>query len=239
MNLEFSGGTRAGGVQSHHAEASSSGLSESHRQSQSKLRPHKISHPGVTRHSKSPGSEAEEVRAVEMVVHELMDPALSSTILLYHTSQFHQAPSKSSRAWRQPSRAVQPARLAKPQLRRSLTQLSSCTKGRRNSGTKSEPRNQRPISWCRQPRSVLASTAPGTCEPSFKGHPLGRTPRNRNATAGPQLLRTSSGGPSRQFLAAQPGNQLTGGGRRAIRGVKRFLSWLALRYELTYSTALS
>ena len=55
-----------------HAEASSNGLSESHRQSQSKLRPHQISHPGFTPHSRSPGSEAEEVRAVEMVGYELM-----------------------------------------------------------------------------------------------------------------------------------------------------------------------
>ena len=45
---------------------------ESHRQSQSKLRPHQISHPGFTPHSRSPGSEAEEVRAVEMIGYELM-----------------------------------------------------------------------------------------------------------------------------------------------------------------------
>ena len=40
--------------------------SESHRQSQSTLRPHQISHPGVTPHLRSPCSEAEEVNAVEM-----------------------------------------------------------------------------------------------------------------------------------------------------------------------------
>ena len=33
-----------------HAEASSNGLSESHRHSQSKLRPHQISHPGIASH---------------------------------------------------------------------------------------------------------------------------------------------------------------------------------------------
>ena len=59
------------------------------------------------------------------------------------------------------------------------------------------------------PRSVLASTAPGTCEPSFKGHPLGRTPRNRNATAGPQLLRTSSGGPGRRWVSSWQLSQAT------------------------------
>ena len=68
-----------------HAEASSNGLSESHRLSQSKLRPHQIFPPRVTPHSRSPGSEAEEVRAVEMVVYKLMNPAPSSTTLLYHT----------------------------------------------------------------------------------------------------------------------------------------------------------
>ena len=51
--------------------------------------------------------------------------------------------------------------------------------------------------------------------------------------------------PMGQFLASQPGNQLTGGARRAstlrsrVSGVKRFLSCLALRYELTYPTALN
>ena len=86
----------------------------------------------------------------------------------------------------------------------------------------------RQISWCRQPRSILAGTAPSTCEPSFKGHPLGRTPRNRNATAGPQSSRTSSGGPSRRWVSSWQ-----------LRGVKRFLPWLALWFELTNPTALS
>ena len=71
-----------------HAEASSNGLSESHRQSQSKLMPRQISHPGVTPHSRSPCSEAEEVNAVEMnqrstVAYELRNPAPSSTTLVH------------------------------------------------------------------------------------------------------------------------------------------------------------
>ena len=58
-----------------HAEASSNGLSESRRQSQSELRPHQISHPGVTPHSRHPGSDG----------CGWMNSAPSSTTLLYHT----------------------------------------------------------------------------------------------------------------------------------------------------------
>ena len=63
--------------------------------------------------------------------------------------------------------------------------------------------------------------------------------RNRWTTELADLLRGT------QSPMGQPGNQLTGGGRRAstlrsrVRGVKRFLSWLALRHELTYPTELS
>ena len=57
-----------------HAEASSNGLSESRRQSQSELRPHQNSHPGVTPHSRLAGSDG----------HERMNSAPSSTTLLHH-----------------------------------------------------------------------------------------------------------------------------------------------------------
>ena len=51
--------------------------------------------------------------------------------------------------------------------------------------------------------------------------------------------------PMGQFLLAQPGNQLIGGGRRAstlrsrVRSFRRFLSWLGLRHEQIYPTSLT
>ena len=68
--------------------------------------------------------------------------------------------------------------------------------------------------------------------------------RNRWTTDLADLLRGTQS-PMGQFLASQPGNQLTEGGRRAstlrsrVRGVKRSLSLLALRHELTNPTELS
>ena len=139
-----------------------------------------------------------------MVAHELMDPAPSSTTLLYPTHwckmvQFPQAFSTSLRLRRQPSKEAQPASHARQQARQSSMLLSSCTKGLENSGTNSGPRSQWQISWYRQRRSVLASTAP-----SFKGHPLGRTLRTPERTAGPRSFADLGGtqSPMGQFLAS-------------------------------------
>ena len=101
-------------------------------------------------------------------------------------------------------------------------------------------------SWCRQRQSVLVSSA-RNLRAQFHGPSTRKdaedSERNRCTTELADLLRGTQP-PMGQFSAAQPGNQLTAGGRRAstlrsrVRGVKRFLSWLALRYELTYPTAL-
>ena len=80
-----------------HAEASSNGLSESRHQSQSELRPHQISHPGVTPHSRLPGSDG----------YGWMNSAPPRqrfcTIHWYRMVQSLQASSKISRLWRRPS----------------------------------------------------------------------------------------------------------------------------------------
>ena len=57
------------------AGTSSNSLSESRRQFQSELRPHQISHPGVTPHSRNPGSDG----------YGWMNPVPSSTTLLCHS----------------------------------------------------------------------------------------------------------------------------------------------------------
>ena len=179
----------------------------------SELSAHHISPPAVTPHSSPPCSvsEAQSVEMVQrpMVAYELMVPAPSSTTLLYHTLVQDGAvpPGFQHEFESLASKAAPPASPERQQVRQSSMRPSSCMHGRRNSGTKSGPRSQRQISSCRQPRSVLASTAPGTCEPSFKGHPLGRTPRNRNATAGPQLSRTPSG--SRRLVSSWQPTQAT------------------------------
>ena len=82
----------------------------------------------------------------------------------------------------------------------------------------------------------------------FQGHSARKdaedSERNRWTKELADLLRGTQS-PMGQFLASQPVNPLTEGGRRAstlrsrVRGVKRFLAWLALRYELTHPTALS
>ena len=71
----------------------------------------------------------------------------------------------------------------------------------------------------------------------FQGPPHERTLRTQKETAGPRNSQTSSEEPSRRWVSSwchSPGTL-----RPRVRGVKRFLSWLALRYELTYPTALN
>ena len=113
-----------------HAEASSNGLSESRRQSQSELRPHQISHPGVTPHSRLPGSDG----------YGWMNSAPSSTTLLYHTLvQDGAVPSGFQQEFETLAPAIRAgtARQArKARARQSLTQHSSCTKGLKNSSTR-------------------------------------------------------------------------------------------------------
>ena len=71
--------------------------------------------------------------------------------------------------------------------------------------------------------------------------------RTQKGTVGPQSSRTSSGEPSRRWVSSWRLKQETSSQEAVegqalfgpVRGVKRFLSWLALRHELTYPTALS
>ena len=153
--------------------------------------------------------------------------------------------------WRQPSKKAQPASHARQQARQSSMLLSSCTKGLGNSGTKSGPRSQWQTSWCRQRRSVLVSTAPDTCAPSFRGpstrkgrrglekKPLdhrARRPRHGDQVADGPILGVHSWGRSAHWRRTKSEHSSV---QSQSEVSKRFLSWLALRYELTYPTALN
>ena len=188
-----------------------------------------------------------------MVAYELTVPTPSSTTLLYHTLvQDDAVPPGFQHEFESLASAIVGGTAhesrKRQQVRQSSMRPSSFLHGRRNSSTKSGPRSQRLISWCRQPTVRPRKYRARYLRAQFQG-PSARkdaeeSERNRWTTELADLLRGTQS-PMGQFLTAQTGNQLRGGGRRAstlrsrVRGVKRFLSWLALRYELIYSTVLS
>ena len=199
MNLEFSKVRGSPGRWS----------SESHRLSQSTLRPHQISHPGVIPHSKSPVSDAEEVRAVEMVV-QLMDPAPSSTTLLYHTLvQDGAVPPGFQREFEGLAPAIEGGTAREARKAAATSEFDAALFLHERS---EELRHK--IRAEKSAADQLVQTA--TVRPrkyrarylraQFQG-PSAR--KDAEESEGPQLLRTSSGGPSRRWVSSWQLSQAT------------------------------
>ena len=231
MNLEFSQSAEVPG------------------QAHSTLNPHQIACQRVTA-SLNPscglikslfpgGSEAAEVRAVEMVVHELMDPAPSSTTLLYHTLvQDGAVPPGFQQEVEGLAPAIEGGTAREARKAAATSEFDAALFLHERSG---ELRHKVRAEKSAADQLLQAATV-RPCKnrarylrAQFQG-PSAREDAEESERA--DLLRGTQS-PMGQFLAAQPGNQLTGGGRRAstlrsrVRGVKRFLSWMAMRYELT------